>query len=129
MTEMTAVEQAESHLRAHGEAVTVPGATECLACYMARMLQSYGCDNTLRWAQRFRDLRSPRATGLEERLGRLGGFCDCEVFMNGIQLARHLLVRDLATDELEPPSELPDCAGVRATSTRWCTNWERLVRW
>ncbi|GAA2142816.1 hypothetical protein GCM10009844_14430 [Nocardioides koreensis] len=129
MTEMTAVEQAESHLRAHAEAVTVPGAAECLACYMARMLQGYGCDTTLRWAQRFRDLRSPRATGLEERLGRLGGYCDCELFMNGIQLARHQLVRDLATDELEQPSELPDCAGVRPTSTRWCTNWERLVGW
>lgn len=129
MTEMTAVEQAESHLRAHAEEATVPGATECVACFMARMLEDYGCDNTLRWAQRFRDLRSPRATGLEERLGRMGGYCDCELFMNGIQLARHVLVRDLATDELEPPAELPDCAGVRTTSTRWCTNWERLVRW
>ena len=129
MTDMTFVDQLESELRSMADARTRPGTTECLACYMARMLQSYGCDNTLRWAQRFRDLRSPRATGLEERLGRLGGFCDCELFMNGIQLARHVLVRDLATDELEPPSEQPDCAGVRTTSTRWCTNWERLVRW
>ncbi len=129
MRDMTIVEELESELRGLAEARTRPGATECLACYIARMLEAYGCDHTLRWARRFRDLRSPRATGLERRLGDLGAYCDCELFMNGIQLARHLLVRDLATDELEPPPELPDCAGVRTTSTRWCTDWERLVRW
>jgi len=127
MTEMTAVEQAESHLRAHAETVTVPGPAECLACYVHRMLTSYGCDATLRWAQRFRDLRSPRAVGLERRLGDMGGYCDCEIFLNGIQLARHRLVRDVHTDELQQPDELPDCAGVRGTSTRPCTNWERLT--
>ena len=81
------------------------------------------------WARRFRDLRSPRATGLERRLGNLGGGCDCELFLNGIGLAEHLMVRDVDTDELESPAERPDCAGVRPTSTRWCSNWQRLARW
>jgi len=30
-----------------------------------------------------RDVTAPRATALEQRLGDLGGFCDCEIFLNG----------------------------------------------
>ena len=129
MTDTTLVDRLESQLRTLAEEATQPRRTECLGCYVARMMAAYGCDTTLRWARRFRDLRSPRATGLERRLGDMGGFCDCELFLNGIQLARHVLVRDLATDELQRPAELPDCAGVGTTSTRWCTNWERRSRW
>ena len=125
MDEMTLVEQLEAELRMVVEAATLPGGSECLACFVARMLEEFGCDTTLRWSQRFRELRSPTATGLERRLGGMGGFCDCEIFLNGLRLARPLLVRDVHTDELEPPEELPACAGVRRTSTRWCTNWER----
>ncbi len=128
MNEMTVVEQLESELRVLAEAATLPRGSECLACYVARMLDEFGCDTTLRWSQRFRDTRSPTATGLERRLGSMGGFCDCEIFLNGLRLARPLLVRDVHTDELEAPEELPGCAGVRRTSTRWCTNWERRRR-
>ena len=124
----TMVEQLEAELRLLADTATRPRPAECLACFVARMLDEFGCDSTLRWAQRFRDARSPTATGLERRLGSMGGFCDCEIFLNGLQLARHVLVRDVHTDELEPPEELPDCAGVRRTSTRWCANWERQGR-
>lgn len=104
---------------------TEPGAHECVVCYVARMLEASGCDGTLRWSQAFRDLRSPTATSLERRLGRLGGLCDCEILLHGYTLVRALMVRDLHTDELEPPAEPPDCAGVRRTSTHPCANWEK----
>jgi hypothetical protein len=128
MTDSSLVTEAEEHVRQHAEALTQPGTAECLGCYVARMLDTFGCDETLRWARRFRDLRSPRADGLERRLGAMGGFCDCEIFLNGIQLARHVLVRDIDTDDLEAPEALPDCAGVHSTSTRPCGNWERVRR-
>ena len=99
--------------------------SQCVACYVARMVADHGCDHTLRWAQQFRDLQSPTATGLERRLERAGGSCDCEILSRGYGLARHLMVRDLATDELEAPAELPDCSGVRRTSTKPCANWQR----
>ena len=127
MAENTMVEELEAELRSMAEAATLPGGSECVACYVARMVDEFGCDTTLRWAQRFRDVRSPTATGLERRLGSMGGYCDCEIFLNGLEMARHVLVRDLHSDELEAPAELPDCAGVRRTSTRWCANWARRV--
>lgn len=57
---------------------------------------------------RYRDLTAPAATALEDGLGRAGGFCDCEVSLNGWQLARRRLVRDVRTDELEAPEEAAD---------------------
>lgn len=119
---------AERYLQAIVDPRSEPGARECLACYVARMLTAHGCDTSLRWAQRFRELRSPRATGLERRLGSFGGFCDCEIFLNGYRLVRELLARDVHTDELAAPAEPPSCQGVRPTSTRPCGNWERLRR-
>jgi len=128
MTGETIIEQLETELREMAEAATMPRGSECVACYVARMLDDFGCDTTLRWARRFRDVRSPTASGLERRLGNMGGFCDCEIFLNSLEMSRHVLVRDVHTDELEMPPELPDCAGVRRTSTRWCSNWERQLR-
>ena len=126
---MTVADEAEQYLRILADPTSEPGDHECLACYVARMVSAHGCDTSLRWAQRFRDLRSPTATGLERRLGSVGGFCDCEIFLNGYTLVRELLVRDVHTDELEAPAVPPPCAGVRRTSTRPCVNWERLRRW
>jgi hypothetical protein len=96
----------------------------------------FGCDNQLRWAGRFRDLQAPRATGLEARLGRVGGFCDCEIFLNGFELAPELWVRpepvedDGIVFQGDPhhPEPLPPCRGVRRGSTRGCTLWVRLRR-
>lgn len=125
---MSVADEAELYLKTLADPRSEPTSRECVACYTARMLDLFGCDTTLRWARRFRDLRSPTATGLERRLGGVGGFCDCEIFLNGWTLVRECRVRDVHTDELTDPDELPDCAGVRRTSTQPCANWERLRR-
>ena len=52
-----------------------------------RMLDS-GCDGSLRWALRWRDVRAPRLRGLVGGLQARGGFCDCEIFLNGWEPAR-----------------------------------------
>lgn len=128
MSETSVAEEAERYLQILADPRSRPAPGECLACFVARMLTAHGCDTTLRWSQRFRDLRSPTATGLERRLGAVGGYCDCEIFLNGYRLARHLMVRDVVTDELMAPAEPPTCAGVRSTSTRPCANWQRHSR-
>ena len=87
MSDPLVVLAAESWLRERAFGLTEPDGAECLFCFVARMLDEHGCDTTLRWALRFRDLRAPRATGLERRLSRMGGFCDCEIFLNGMTLA------------------------------------------
>src|SRR5438105_4691710 len=74
--------------------LTEPRPDECVLCYVDRMLDAFGCDTTLRWARRWRDLRRPRATGLERRLESRGGFCDCEIFLNGWTLREDLWVPD-----------------------------------
>lgn len=120
------VRDAEEYLQRVVGEVLAPHPQECVLCYTARMLEEHGCDETLRWVGRFRELRSPRASGLEERMRRVGGSCDCEVFANGYGLAREHLVRDLDSDELEEPERLPPCAGVgRMDSTRPCRVWVR----
>ena len=75
--------------------------------------------------------RPPTATALEERLFKVGVHCDCHLTANGYRILRQLMVRDLMTDELSEPDEMPDCAGVRRTSTKPCANWERrpLAEW
>lgn len=118
----------EQELRGLAEQLVEPHPSECLLCFMARVVDEFGCDNTLRWATRYRDLRAPRAVALEKRLGQVGGFCDCEVFMNGYQLRGAHLVYDAETDEHIPPAELPPCRGVRRGSTQGCELWERLRR-
>ena len=125
MSETTVADEAERYLRILADPTSEPAPRECLACYVARMFTAHGCDTSLRWAQRFRELSSPTATGLERRLGNVGGFCDCEIFLNGYRLVRELLVRDLRTDELVAPDEPPVCAGVGRTSTKPCANWQR----
>jgi len=112
---------------------TVPGAqatplpVECLACYVWRMLDEFGCNATLRWARRWRDARAPRASALEHRLARQGGFCDCELFLNvwvcGASLAR-------STDALRVTDTRPTglCRGVRRGSSQPCRLWVRRPR-
>lgn len=83
---------------------------ECLTCYLQRALRDFGCDNTLRWAKRWRDAEVPGASRLEHQLEEAGGFCDCEVLLNVHPNA-------LPADESDPP---PSCVGVPAGSTRPC---------
>ena len=123
------VADTENQLRVLSTALTDPHERECLLCYVHRMLE-YGCTG-LRWATRYRDLRAPRATALERRLGDRGGFCDCEIFLNGYQPARDLWTPGGGVDEdghtydVEPdwPEQLPACRGVRTGSTQGCTIW------
>jgi Protein of unknown function (DUF2695) len=118
---------AETDLVALSEALTRPRPGECLLCFVDRMLQSFGCDVTLRWVRRWRDLRLPRASGLERRLGRSGAFCDCEVFLNGWTVRDDLLVPDDSGDGNWPP-ERPECAGVGSPSSQPCSTWVPLRR-
>jgi hypothetical protein len=130
MSENGVADEVEEFLRERSRELTTARPGECLACFVARMLRSFGCDTTLRWAREFRGQRAPRATALERRLESMGGFCDCEIFLNGISMIDRLLVTDPATGEPERwPKELPSCEGVRPGSTRWCGVWERARRW
>jgi hypothetical protein len=123
------VAEIENELRAIATALTNPHEGECLLCYVRRMLE-FGCIG-LRWARHYRDLRAPRATALEARLGRKGGFCDCEVFMNGFELApEHWVpaqeyVEGGVTYQGDPsyPDPFPACTRVGAGSTQGCALW------
>ncbi|MCW2509089.1 MAG: uncharacterized protein JWP68_2237 [Modestobacter sp.] len=118
---------AEADLVALSEALTRPRTAECLFCFVDRMLNAFGCDQTLRWVRRWRELRLPRATGLERRLGRSGAFCDCEVFLNGWTVREDLLVPDSQGEQDWPP-ERPACPGVGPRSSQPCSTWEPLRR-
>jgi hypothetical protein len=73
----------ENELAELSRRLTDPGERECLRCYLVRMISEFGCDGTHRWTARWRDLRSPRARGLVQRMQRRGGCCcDCEVIFN-----------------------------------------------
>jgi hypothetical protein len=131
MSEMSVAMEAELYLKMVADPGSEPGLYECLACFVSRRVDAVGCDHTRRWTVWFRDIKSPTATALESRLFDIGVFCDCGLTRNGYRMNRQLLVRDLMTDELHPPEEMPDCAGVRRTSTKPCANWERrpLSEW
>lgn len=141
MTQPTVDVAVERELRALAATLTDPLPRECLLCYVARMLVQSGCRTTLRFAPHHRDLRAPRVAGLEARLGGRGGFCDCEILLNGYELKRSMLNEvgwlcpsvdhsdgdcfacDDALSTMPPP-----CAGVRKGSTQGCRYWEPLRR-
>lgn len=123
---------AERLLQELSAEITRPQPSECLQCYVARMLDSFGCDTTLRFALRYRDLTAPAAVALQARLARVGGFCDCEIFLNGWWLERRFwesVSRPRRSSEetgaTAPPAPLPPCGGVRRGSTQPCANWAR----
>ena len=113
--------------RPDADGLPLPDATECVLCYVARLLPSHGCDTTLRLVRRWRDARLPRAIGLERRFEARGGFCDCEVFMNGWTM--QAAVDDDEWDDERRP--LPPCPGVSPRSSQPCDLWEprRRGRW
>ena len=102
---------------------------ECVLCYVVRMLEQFHCDTSLRFATGWRDQRVPAATGLERRLGNRGGFCDCEIFLNGWALADQYCVVDPQTGDLEPPEPMPACRGVGPRSSQPCALWVPIRRW
>lgn len=130
--------ETEDEVRRFAAELTDPREGECLLCYVYRMMD-HGCTG-LRWASRYRDLRAPRATGLERRLAQMGGYCDCEVFFNAFEFAEQFWVPETEeTDEYgvttvtEPtyPDPLPPCHQVRRGSTQGCALWvrQRRRRW
>ena len=133
------MQEAERVLADASLALLGPEPRECLLCYVHRMLLEFGCDCRLRFATHYRDVRAPRATGLERRLGMRGGYCDCEIFLNGYDLRPEYWVADVASEpdefdddddaDLTWPIPLPRCTGVRAGSTQPCRLWGRLYRW
>jgi hypothetical protein len=137
MTTDAIVSEAEDLVRSLAAELTTPRVGECLLCFVRRQLDEFGCDCTLRFARRYRDAVAPRATALEHRLGQKGGFCDCEIFLNGYTLADKWWTpeREIQRDgfvelvKREPPETLPPCAQVRRASTRPCALWVRLRRW
>src|ERR1044072_927533 len=90
MSERSVADEAELYLRMLADPDCEPGMYECLACFVSRRVDAVGCDSTRRWAQWFRDVKSPTATALEERLIRIGVFCDCELTKNGYRMNRQL---------------------------------------
>jgi hypothetical protein len=59
----------------------------------------------------------------------VGGFCDCEIFLNGYELLLPLAPGDLDEDDAEAEwaraDPMPTCPGVRAGSTSPCPLWRR----
>jgi hypothetical protein len=133
------IDETEAFLRGRAEAITKPREGECLCCYVSRLLDEFPCDGSLRHALHYRDVAAPRATALADRLGGIGGYCDCEVFMNGYQLRDapgagdvygYIDVDEEETDVAEEPQiEVPPCQGVRRGSAQPCRNWIRIRRW
>ena len=129
------VREGEAIVQELARQLTSPREGECLYCYVHRMLSEHGCDDRLRWAAHYRNVRAPRAKALEARLGRMGASCDCELFLNGVTLVRRLQVARLESDDssdddldecdLRWPEPMPECDGVRAGSTQRCTHWTR----
>ena len=62
MDDIAIDEQAVWLIRSMARRLTQPRAGECLVCYVARMLDEFGCDTTLRFARNYRDQVAPRAT-------------------------------------------------------------------
>ncbi|GAB3496912.1 DUF2695 domain-containing protein [Amycolatopsis cihanbeyliensis] len=101
-TAATAATEAEAYLEAAGGELTRRLERECLPCYVSRMLDEFGCDNTLRWAKHWRDACAPDGRGLERELQDRGGFCDCGIGYN--------VYPDHMLHEGDKPP--PACAGV-----------------
>lgn len=117
---------AESHLTLLSSNLVKPRPRECLACFIERMVEEFGCNSTLRWATAWRDERAPRATRLEDRLQRRGAFCDCEVTINAYVLQAEMQMLAPGQYDAEgryvAPAEL--CFGVsRSDSTQPCALW------
>lgn len=125
---LESVESLEGELAALSRSMTAPHKDECLFCYAYRMLAGHGCDNTLRWAKHWRDLRAPRAKALERQLGSRGGYCDCEIFMNGWTASPAITRTDPETEDEIWPDPMPSCLGVRPRSTQPCALWMPLPR-
>lgn len=81
---------AERYVRALASQLVAPDAHECLSCYVQRMVTLHGCDNTLRWVEKWQRA-TPRSTRrLRTQLRSRGAYCDCEAILNvlGVDIPR-----------------------------------------
>lgn len=74
-------EDVKKELAALGIDLTRPRPSECLFCYLWRMVEFHGCDG-LFWAKRYQELCAPKDKTLAQWLEGHGGYCDCAVTMN-----------------------------------------------
>lgn len=132
-----AVRVAEEVLAQAATAVIGPAVGECLLCYVHRMLTEFGCDTSLRFALHYRKVRAPRATALARRLRTMGGYCDCEIFLNAYGLRPEYWTPEVTrerdgweevVEDATWPDPLPACCSVRAGSTQPCALWWRQRR-
>ena len=147
--------QAEQFVHDLSDSILSPRTSECMVCFVDRLVHEFGCNHTRRFATHFRDLRAPRATALKKRMSEVGACCcDCELLLNGYIPARHLWRRrssagsaaveldaveldavefdhdDDDDDDEDPefPAVMPACEGARKGSILPCTNWMRYDR-
>lgn len=104
-----------------------PGARECVACYVHRMVESDGCSDELRWVEHWRRLRARRATALRARLERRGGMCDCDVVSLVWVPVAGPADWDGEDGPLDDSALLPECPGVRTNSTQPCELWSQAA--
>lgn len=97
-----AVDEAERLVAALAEEWTNPNG-ECLACYLIRMLEEFGCDGTLRWTRRWRDCEAPADKNLLRRFKARTLHYDSDVMIN--------IVPDVIPDD---DGRLPPCAECQA---------------
>lgn len=123
------VMELEDELAGLARLILTPRRGECVLCFVNRMVVDAGCDQTLRWAATWGQVRAPRATTLLARLRSHGGYCDCMIFTNGWDVTVPT-ERDPATGEERWPEGVSGCRGVHPGSTRPCTLWApRPWRW
>jgi len=135
MTTNKLINLTEDELRTVAAGLTDIRPGECMLCYVYRMLE-FGCTG-LRWATHYRDVRAPKVRDLNRKLGRLGGFCDCEIFMNAFEPgpAAYPPRAPIRMDDDEPdddaeremdaewPAVMPRCRGAVPGSISGCALW------
>ncbi|WP_420713919.1 DUF2695 domain-containing protein [Arthrobacter sp. H14-L1] len=122
--QQSTVAKLENQLPERSTLLTMPGLGECLACYVQRML-NFGCLG-LRWVTLYRDQTAPRSTALVRNLGRMGAFCDCEIFLNAYEPNPEHFEPDQYGEIVDQPSQ--PCRGVRQGSVQPCQLWLRIRR-
>jgi hypothetical protein len=75
--------------------------SECLFCYLSRLLETVGCDHSLRLTMRWIEAQQRSARWIVKWAANQGGHCDCEVWLNAFrddkQSARHRKLRCAAS--------------------------------
>lgn len=62
-----------------------PDPTECMRCYLERMVGAYGCDDSTRFTRRWLEAAGlPDPDVIAGWLEAGGGYCDCEVVANSL---------------------------------------------